>query len=266
MRALSHLEATIVAGGTDVMVEANQGRRVLGDVVAVRRVAELRAITSDAQEVRVGAAVPYAELTGPGGISRTVSPVLHTAARLMGSTQIRTAGTLGGNIGTASPVGDALCALLALDARATVATSAGSRAVSVASLIGTGLASGELLVDVRWAPASGPQQFLKVCRRAAASRSVVSVSTVVEGDGSVRIVVGGCAAVPIRMRQAEQLAAEVATEGWFSAEAAAAVADAVSAGLDPPSDIAGTAAYRRHVAGVLVRRALAGRSSDRQAA
>ena len=263
---MSQLDATVVAGGTDVMVEANQGRRVLGDVVAVRRVAEMRRITVDAQEVRVGAAVPYAELTGPGGLSRTIAPALHTAARFMGSTQIRTAGTLGGNIGTASPVGDALCALLALDAKVTVATSAGIREVAVGALIDTGLAAGELVVDVHWAPASGPQQFLKVCRRAAVSRSVVSVSTVVAGGGDVRLVVGGCAALPIRVTQAERLAAEVATDGWFSAEAAAAVADAVSAQLDPPSDIAGSAAYRRHVAGVLVRRALAGRSSDRQAA
>jgi carbon-monoxide dehydrogenase medium subunit len=92
------------------------------------------------------------------------------------------------------------------------------------------------------------------------------VSAVIAGDASVRLVVGGCAALPIRLPRAEQLAAELVDDGGFCAEAAAAVAEAVSADLDPPSDIAGSAAYRRHVAGVLVRRALTGRRSDRQAA
>ena len=268
-------DVTIVAGGTDVMVEANAGHRAMGNLLAVRRVAELRTVHMDAQQVRVGAAVPYAELTGPAGIPRSVAPALYSAAASMGSTQIRSMGTLGGNVVTASPVGDSLCALLALDAQATVASSAGVRNVAVAELLnpegGCTLATGELLIDLHWTPASGPQRFLKVGRRAAVSRSVVSVSVVAEsaGDaaGVIRIVVGGCAAGPLRMTAAEDIAREVWDgAGFFSFDAATAVAEAVSAALTPPSDLRGAAAYRRHVAGVMVRRALAGAGSERLAA
>jgi CO/xanthine dehydrogenase FAD-binding subunit len=230
-------------------------------VVAVRRVRELHALRIDAKEIRVGAAVCYGDLTGTRGIAPAVAPVLHEAARSMGSTQIRWMGTLGGNIGTASSVGDALCALMALDARATVASATASREVPVAELVRSGLVAGELIVDLRWPLASGPQRFLKVCRRAAVSRSVVSVSFVAEADAgssSVRIVLGGCGPRPLRVSSAERLASELSDNGRFSPEAAAAVADRVRAELDPPSDIAGTSAYRRHAAGVLVRRALTG--------
>jgi xanthine dehydrogenase FAD-binding subunit len=227
----------------------------------------MRTVQVDPLWIRVGAAVPYAELTGRSGIPRAVAPALYSAAASMGSTQIRSMGTLGGNVMTASPVGDSLCALLALDAQATIAGATGVRTVPVAELIsdpgGPALAPGELLVDLHWAPASGPQRFLKVCRRAAVSRSVVSVSVVAEAgeaqDGVVRIVVGGCAERPLRMTAAEQLAREAWNgSGFLSLDAAAAVAEAVTASLTPPSDVRGGAAYRRHVAGVMVRRALAG--------
>ena len=268
-------DITIVAGGTDVMVEANVGQRALSNLLAVRRVAEMRSVQVDAQQIRVGAAVPYAELTGPEGIPRSAAPALYSAAASMGSTQIRSVGTLGGNVVTASPVGDSLCALLALDARATVASSAGVRNVAVADLIrpegGSSLASGELLIDLQWTPASGPQRFLKVCRRAAVSRSVVSVSVVAESAGAaagvIRIVVGGCATRPLRMTSAEQIAGAAWNgAGFLSFDAATAVAEAVTSALTPPSDLRGAAAYRRHVAGVMVRRALAGAGSERQAA
>ena len=184
----------------------------------------------------------------------------------MGSTQIRSTGTLGGNIGTGSPVGDALCALLALDATATVAAAGMVRDVPVATLLGGGLAAGELIVDVHWALASGPQRFLKVCRRAAVSRSVVSASVVVEAPGTVRIILGGCDAQPFRPRRAESLAEELHDGGPFSAEAARAIGELVREEIDPPSDIAGSAAYRRHAAGVLVQRALLGGHGARAAA
>jgi CO/xanthine dehydrogenase FAD-binding subunit len=278
--ALSELGAsgaagvTVVAGGTDVMVEANSGHRVLGDLVAVRRVAELRALHVDPLLIRVGAAVPYAELTGLNGIARSVAPALYSAAASMGSTQIRSMGTLGGNVATASSVGDSLCALIALDAKATVASSSAMRSVPVAELLGPEgclLAPDELLVDLHWTPASGPQRFLKVCRRAAVSRSVVSVSVVAESSGvdpgAIRIVVGGCADRPLRMTAAEQVAREAWDgAGFLSFDAASAVADAVTTALAPESDLRGGAAYRRHVAGVMVRRALAGAGSERQAA
>ncbi len=266
LRALAQLDATVVAGGTDVMVEVNRGRRTLGDVVAVRRVPELRRLSISSREVRIGAALPYAEVTGSRGMSPVAAPALYTAARFMGSTQIRSTGTLGGNIATASPVGDALCALVALDAWVTVASDEGLREAAVSDVMIEGLAPHELLVDVHWPLATGPQRFLKVCRRGAVSRSVVSASVVADEDGKVRIVIGGCAPRPIRMLQAERAAQELGVDGTFSEDAAAIVGAAVSAELDPPSDIAGSSAYRRRAAGVLVRRALTTQRIDWAAA
>jgi CO/xanthine dehydrogenase FAD-binding subunit len=266
LRALGQFDATIVAGGTDVMVEVNRGHRVLSDVVAVRRIAELRRLRIDSREVRVGAAIPYAELIGPGGMSSAAAPVLYEAAKSMGSTQIRAMGTIGGNIGTGSSVGDALCALLALDARATVAGVGLIRDASVAGIMREGLAAGELIVDVYWPLARGPQRFLKVCRRAAVSRSVVSASVVVDPDRSVRIVLGGCAREPIRAEGAEILAYELMTGWHFPPDAVAAIADAVRNEIDPPTDVAASSDYRRHAAGVLVARALSAPESHRAAA
>ncbi len=260
MDALRNLDATIIAGGTDVMVEVTHGLRALGDVVAVRRVAELTRIRVNSAEIRVGAAVPYADLTGPAGVAREAAPVLWSAAATMGSTQIRGAGTLGGNVATASPVGDSLCALLALDARATIASGPGTRVVTVADLLaeggGSGLAKGELLVDFHWAPATGPQAFLKVCRRGAVSRSVVSVAISLPADGRPRIVVGGCGPRPLRVAAAELLASTGAVGQLLDHDLSSAVAEAVRSALSPVDDVAASAAYRRHVAGVLVRRAL----------
>ena len=261
----------VIAGGTDVMVEASHGHRTLGDVVAVRRVAELLQIRANTDEVRVGAALPYNDLTGPAGFPRESAPALWSAAASMGSTQIRGMGTLGGNVVTASPVGDSLCALLAIDARVTVAGGSGLRTVPIAELLSEGggstLAAGELLVDFHWSPASGPQRFLKVCRRGAVARSVVSVSMATEDGGAVRLVVGGCGPTPVRIKEAEALArGGFEVSPTFGADQAAAVADAVMAGLSPITDISGSADYRRHVAGVLVRRALTGFGREAQAA
>ncbi len=263
--ALRELDAVVIAGGTDLMVERAMGRRVLGDVVAVRRVAELRQLRVGPDEVCVGAAVTYSRLTGAGGLAPDVAPVLYAAASSMGSTQVRSMGTLGGNVGTASPVGDSLCALIALDARATVANAAGVHTVPVADLIhprgGSRLAPGDLLVDLRWSPAGGLQRFRKVCRRGAVSRSVVSAAVTIDADGVTRIVIGGCGPAPLRMIDAERL-----VEGSGGAPDLAAVAAAVEAAVTPLDDVAGSAAYRRHAAGVLVRRALTPDTAQVQAA
>lgn len=274
LEALAELDATIVAGGTDVMVEAGAGQRALGDVVAVRRVAELQRVDVSAGRVRLGAGLSYASLTGVAGMPRKAAPALFTAAASMGSTQIRAMGTLGGNVVTASPVGDSLCALLALDAVATVARPGSAREVLLHDLIGAdgcALAGNELLVDLSFPAATGFQRFLKVCRRAAVSRSVVSASVVCQpggpGAGAVRIVIGGCAMRPARLRGAEQVARELWNgDGFLTAEAAAEVAAAVSVELHPPDDLRGSSEYRSHVAGVLVRRALAGEGAERRPA
>ena len=123
-----HPDALILAGGTDLMVEINDGHRRPDDVVvAVNRVPELRSWRHDpaAATLTIGAAITYAELLSDP--LATFSPALAEASRTVGSPQIRNAGTLGGNLGTCSPAGDALPVLAALDATVTLASAAGVR-------------------------------------------------------------------------------------------------------------------------------------------
>jgi CO/xanthine dehydrogenase FAD-binding subunit len=120
-------------------------------------------------------------------------------------------------------------------------------------------------VDFHWLPASGPQAFLKVCRRGAVSRSVVSVAISLPADGRPRIVIGGCGPRPVRVADAELLAGTGAPGQLLDPELSSAVAEAVRSALSPVDDVAASAAYRRHVAGVLVRRALT-LPAERQAA
>src|SRR5262245_3513269 len=108
--------AHVLAGGTDLMVEVNFGHRRPASVVAVDRVAELLelVVAPDRASLRIGAGVTYTRLLAPP--VPTLLPALAQAARTVGSPQIRNAGTIGGNLGTCSPAGDALPVLSALDA------------------------------------------------------------------------------------------------------------------------------------------------------
>ena len=119
----------MVAGGTDAMVEINAGHRRPRMVIAVNRVAELRSWTYDpvAATVRIGAGVTYSELM-ESPLAELI-PALAEASRTVGSPQIRNAGTLGGNLGTCSPAGDALPVLAALDAVVHLASSTRERSV-----------------------------------------------------------------------------------------------------------------------------------------
>ena len=121
----------VLAGGTDAMVEINAGHGAPGTVVALNRVAELRGWRHDAAAgvVHLAAGLTYTEMLH--GELATLASALAEAARTVGSPQIRNAGTIGGNLGTASPAGDGLPALSALDAVVTLASTSGRRDVSI---------------------------------------------------------------------------------------------------------------------------------------
>lgn len=118
--------ATLLAGGTDLMVELNGGHRQVSEVVALARVAELRTWHHDpvAGVLHIGAGVTYAEIADEPIASWV--PALAQAARTVGSPQIRHAATIGGNLGTCSPAGDGLPVLAALDATVHLASAAGA--------------------------------------------------------------------------------------------------------------------------------------------
>ncbi len=254
--------ATVLAGGTDLMVEVNDGRRSLRDTVALRRVAELRTVEPREGEVVIGAAATYTELMREPVAA--AAPALAQAARTVGSPQIRNAGTIGGNLATASPAGDTLPVLVALGATLEVASSTVRRTVAIGDFFTgpkrTALAPGELVVAVHVPVRRGPQEYLKVGVRNAMVIAVASLALVADLDArSFAVGLGSVGPTPLAVPDAtDWLAARaswredgVALDGDTIAEFGSRVA----AGARPIDDHRSTAQYRAHAVAVMARRA-----------
>jgi CO/xanthine dehydrogenase FAD-binding subunit len=257
----AHPDAVPIAGGTDVMVEVNFDRRRPAALLDLTRIAELADWSTDGAQLRIGAGVSYqriiAELAGR-------LPGLAMAARTVGSPQIRNRGTVGGNLGSASPAGDAHPPLLAGSASVELASVRGTRRVPVTEFF-TGpkrsvLAPDELIAAIGIEPARGPEQFSKVGTRNAMVIAVCSFSVALDPvRRGVGTGIGSAAPTPIRALSAEEFAA--AELPWESRDR---VGDAVvrrfgelvAAAASPIDDVRGTAGYRRHALSVLARRAL----------
>jgi CO/xanthine dehydrogenase FAD-binding subunit len=252
-------DAQVLAGGTDFMVEVNYGQRRPEAVVAVNRVPELRGWQRTNGTLALGAGLTYAEMADPQLAS--FLPALRDAARTVGSPQIRNAGTIGGNLGTASPAGDALPVLAALDA--VVVLSSGREQPLDRFIVGpkrTALEPGELITSVRVPVVRGPQAYLKVGTRNAMVIAVCALALVVDVDGKrVRCALGSVGPVPIRAHSAEDFISEhidFSTGRLDDLGAADRFASMVAAASRPIDDHRSTADYRRHAIGVLARRAL----------
>jgi CO/xanthine dehydrogenase FAD-binding subunit len=258
----THASALVLAGGTDVMVAVNAGRERPVTVVALDRVAELRTWEHHDGEVFLGAGLTYTDLADPELAS--LVPALAQAARTVGSPQIRNAGTLGGNLGTASPAGDTLGVLAALDAVVVLRSETGTRELSLAEFWPgpkqTNRAPEELIVGVRVPVLEGPQEFLKVGTRNAMVISVASVAVLADRVGrAIRVGLGSLGPTALRAPEAEAwVAGQI---DWDAARvpdprAYGTFGSLVSEATRPIDDHRSTAAYRRHCAGVLARRAL----------
>jgi CO/xanthine dehydrogenase FAD-binding subunit len=257
---------TVLAGGTDLMVDLNYGRRRPAGVLSLRRVEGLRGWrvepTAGGDEVVLGAATTYTDLMDPA-LARLV-PGLAAAARTVGSPQIRNTGTIGGNLGTASPAGDTLPVLFAHDARVEVASAEGTRELAVSELVvapkRTALAPGELVTAVRVPVAAGPQEFLKVGVRNAMVIAVASCALVVDLERrTLGCALGAVGPVPVRDRSAEAWApAHVDWDGRRLSHQSVAegFGRRMAAASRPIDDHRSPAAYRRHAVEVLARRAL----------
>ena len=258
-------EAVPIAGGTDVMVELNFDRHRPEAVLDLTRVPELAEWDRDDGRLRVGAGVTYtraiAELAGP-------LPGLALASRTVGSPQIRNRGTIGGNLGSASPAGDCHPPLLATGAEVEVASTAGRRRVPVAEFF-TGpkksaLQPDELILAVGVPAASGPQQFAKIGTRNAMVIAVCSFALVLDPEHRrVGTGIGSAAPTPLAATEAERFLQGVldAEDLWSSRApiddgAAARFGELAAASASPVDDVRGTAAYRVHALGVLARRTL----------
>ncbi len=256
-----HPDAVPIAGGTDVMVELNFDVRRPPALLDLGRVAELSTWTQENGHVRLGATVPYTRVVTELG---DVLPGLAMASRTVGSPQIRNRGTVGGNLGSASPAGDAHPPLVAVAADIEVASTRGTRTIPAREFF-TGpkrsaLEPDELIVAVRVPKAAGPQQFAKVGTRNAMVIAVCSFAVTLDvANKSVGTGIGSAGPTPLRARQAEEFAA--AELPWGTGEPlqdniARAFGELVGAAARPIDDVRGTAAYRRHALSVLARRTL----------
>ncbi len=259
----SHSDATILAGGTDLLVEINFGRQRPTHILAIDRVEELKDLSRNGH-IRMGALVTYTRMleTDAGSVA------LQEAARPIGSPQIRNAATIGGNLGTASPAGDTLPVLAALEATVVLRSKKGERRVPFADFI-TGPKKSvrrpdELIVAAEWDDAGPAQTFMKVGTRNAMVIAVAGLALVVDRRRRrVGVGLGSCGPTIIRATEAERFAAGLLEEaGWDRthrpSEAAAKEFGRLAAGAAKPiDDVRGTAAYRRHVLAVMGARALA---------
>jgi CO/xanthine dehydrogenase FAD-binding subunit len=257
--------AVPIAGGTDLMVELNFDRRRPAAVMDLSRVDELRRWERVDGSIRLGAGVTYTTLV------RELSselPGLAMASRTVGSPQIRNRGTVGGNLGTASPAGDALPPLMATDAQVVCASARGERRLPLGEfLVGpkrNALEPDELIVAVQVPSARGPQQFSKIGTRNAMVIAVAAFALALDAEaGTVGTGIGSAGPVVLRADEAEAfIAAELADKGGWSARrplddaTATRFGELVGRAARPIDDVRGTARYRRHALTVMAGRAL----------
>jgi CO/xanthine dehydrogenase FAD-binding subunit len=247
----------VLAGGTDLMVNANH-RAVPAGIVDLWRLSAICFVRVADDAIAIGAGTTWHEVERHPAIRERMRP-LAAAAREIGALQIQSRGTLGGNVGTSSPVGDSLPVLLALDAELEVASVRGRRRVPYRAWC-TGYRTTQLAPDELIVAAHIPvpdratrTTWRKVGTRRAQSISKVMGAAAISLDGdlvtSARVALGAIAERPIRVT-----AVEDAVRGLPLAQAAEAARAAVRTAIRPIDDVRSTADYRREVAENLVAR------------
>lgn len=263
-----------IAGGTDVMVWINFGHVRPEALIDVSRLPELHALHRANGRIFLGAGVTYARIVHE---LRDLRPLVE-ASRSVGSPQIRERGTVGGNLGTASPAGDSLPVLAAYEAEIEVASAArGSRRLPWHEfLVGpkrSALLPDELILGAGWPVLRGPGSFSKVGTRNAMVIAVAGLCLVMDEEWRrVRVALGSVGPTILRAAAAEELVSQALANAGVWDEPAAkppeSVLDEFAAGVAaaarPIDDVRGTAAYRRHACEVLARRALLWALEDRR--
>jgi len=250
-------DAVLLAGGTDVGLRVSKAREALPAVIALEAVAELRRIKADAEAIEIGGAVTYTEALPH--LDRHF-PSFGALVRRIGSRQIRNLGTIAGNLATASPIGDTIPCLIALDATITLASRAGERVLPVESFITgyrqTALAPGEVIAAIRIPLLASDVEFAayKVCKRFDQDISTVVAAFRLERRGgkvvTLHAAYGGMAA---RATRARSLEAAVRGRPWAPAWLADVEA-LLARDFTPMTDHRGGAAYRLRAGAGLLRR------------
>jgi CO/xanthine dehydrogenase FAD-binding subunit len=253
-----------IAGGTDLMVELNFDHRRPPALIDLNPITELADWSEVDGRIRLGASVPYVRIIDELGRKL---PGLAMASRTVGSPQIRNRGTVGGNLGSASPAGDTHPVLLATDAIVEVASTArGTRMIPVADFYRgvkrNALEPDELIAAVHLTPADGPQQFAKVGTRNAMVIAVCSFGlSLSPATRTVGAAVGSSAPTPRHATEAEDFLTGELADLWdrpkpLPDNVVDYFGDLASSAASPIDDVRGSAAYRRHALAVLARRTL----------
>ena len=250
-----------IAGGTDVMVELNFDKHRPDALIDLTRVPELAQWSRDNGRVRLGAGVTYTRVIDELG---HLLPGLAMAARTVGSPQIRNRGTVGGNLGAASPAGDSHPPLLAAEAEVEIASVRGVRRLPVSEFyLGvkrSALEPDELIAAIWITPPTGAEQFSKIGTRNAMVISVAAFGLALHPDRrAVGTGIGSAAPTPRRAPEAERFVA--ATLDWdnrapLDDSVAREFGELVRSAASPIDDVRGTAAYRLHALEVMARRTL----------
>ncbi|AEA24764.1 Carbon-monoxide dehydrogenase (acceptor) [Pseudonocardia dioxanivorans CB1190] len=254
-------DVKVLAGGQSLVPLLNLRLSQPGLIVDINGLDELTGITEEAGYLTVGALVRQreAELSD---VVRTACPLLHEAIPLIGHTAIRNRGTVGGSIAHADPAAELPTVAACLDAELVARGPGGERTIPAADFFTgfftTALAEDEILTAVRVrsvGPATGAAYEEVARRHGDFAMAGVAAQVRLDGDtvAEARIAISGVDLAPVRATKAEAaLAGRTVDDSILDEAADAAVAD-----LSPSSDLHGSAAYRKHVAGVLIRKAVA---------
>lgn len=255
-------QARPLAGATDAMVRVKEGQWRVPLWVNIRSLAELREVTVDGDQIMIGAAAPYGALLRDPRLAQR-APMLLQALREIGAVQIQAAGTIGGNLGTASPAGDCLPPLYALEAEVGLNSAAdGPRWVPIeAFMLGPGRTvrrPDELITAVRFTAQGAGERSLwqKLGLRGAQAISLVSLALRVDTtSGLARFAYGAVGPTVLRARACEEAFA-AAGPGPLDEVAVAAIARLAAAAVRPITDLRATVEYRREMAIALLQRGL----------
>jgi carbon-monoxide dehydrogenase medium subunit len=252
-------DGKILAGGQSLLAVLRLRLAAPSVLVDLGGVTGLRGIRVDGDQLVIGAMTTHAEVAA-SSLVKTESPLVAAAAATIGDRQIRHRGTLGGSLTHADPAGDLGSAAVALDATMVLAGPAGRRSVPASEfftdIFTTAVGPNEVLTEVRFPRMAGWTAHYEKFHRTAQAWAVVGVAAAVRRDGSgiaeTRIGLCNMGPTPVRARAAETALAGAMDLGTVKAAAAHA-----GDGTNPPTDISGSAEYRRHLAGVLTGRAVA---------
>lgn len=247
-------KATIIAGGTDLMVAMNTGSLDAGEFIDIWRLDELRGVVDEGETVRIGALTTYTQLI-KSPLIREFLPSLVDSARTIGAVQIQNRGTIGGNIVNASPAGDTLPALSAFDAEIEVGSVRGVRRIGFNSFYTgyrkTVMEADEMVVAIRSRKLMAHEQsfFIKVGARRAQAISKIVMAVNIRTDGalidSIKIALGSVAPTVIRATQTEALL----TGQKLSPAIIERSRKMISEEIAPITDVRSTEHYRRIVSG-----------------